>query len=58
MQNVEKEFAVVGIFEQLNQTLTVLEKYIPRFFKGALRTHWNRVEDFSMKFRNLVNLLP
>ena len=52
-QNVEKEFAVVGIFEQLNQTFTVLENYIPRFFKGALSTYWEKVDDISMKFRKV-----
>ena len=40
MYNVEKHYAVVGVIEQLNKTLTVLEHYIPRFFKGALETYW------------------
>ena len=40
MHNVEKHYAVVGVIEQLNKTLTVLEHYIPRFFKGALETYW------------------
>ena len=35
MYNVEKSYAVVGVLEELNKTLTVLEHYIPRFFKGA-----------------------
>ena len=39
MQNVERHYAVVGVIEQLNKTLTVLEHYIPRFFKGALDTY-------------------
>ena len=39
MQNVERHYAVVGVIEQLNKTLTVLEHYIPRFFKGALHTY-------------------
>ena len=34
-ENVEKHYAVVGVLEELNKTLTVLEHYVPRFFKGA-----------------------
>ena len=40
MQNVERHYAVVGVIEQLNKTLTVLEHYVPRFFKGALESYW------------------
>ena len=39
-ENVEKHYAVVGLLEDLNKTLTVLEHYVPRFFKGALKTYW------------------
>ena len=42
MENVEKHYAVVGILEDLNKTLTVLEHYVPRFFKGALHTYWSK----------------
>uniref|UniRef100_A0A1I8PRZ0 Heparan sulfate 2-O-sulfotransferase pipe n=1 Tax=Stomoxys calcitrans TaxID=35570 RepID=A0A1I8PRZ0_STOCA len=34
-QNIEREYAVVGSWEDTNITLTVLEHYIPRFFRGA-----------------------
>jgi len=34
-QNVEKYYAVVGVLEEMNKTLAVLEAYIPRFFTGA-----------------------
>ena len=40
MEHVEKNYAVVGILEEMNKTLTVLEHYVPRFFKGALNTYW------------------
>lgn len=33
-RNVEQEYAVVGSWEETNITLTVLEKYVPRFFDG------------------------
>lgn len=32
---VESQYAVVGVLEDMNTTLTVFEKYIPRFFQGA-----------------------
>lgn len=32
---VESQYAVVGVLEDLNTTLTVFEKYIPRFFSGV-----------------------
>uniref|UniRef100_A0A1A9WGB5 Heparan sulfate 2-O-sulfotransferase pipe n=1 Tax=Glossina brevipalpis TaxID=37001 RepID=A0A1A9WGB5_9MUSC len=32
---VESQYAVVGVLEDLNTTLAVLEKYIPRFFQGV-----------------------
>merc|ERR1712001_587479 len=53
MENVEKHYAVVGILEELNKTLTVLEHYVPRFFKGALNTYWNEVHMFSKINRNI-----
>lgn len=34
-QNVERDYAVVGSWEDTNITLTVLEHYIPRFFKNV-----------------------
>ena len=40
-ENVEKHYAVVGVLEELNKTLTVLEHYVPRFFKGALDVYWS-----------------
>ena len=48
MENVEKHYAVVGILEELNKTLTVLEHYVPRFFKGALNTYWSKFLTFVM----------
>ena len=41
-ENVERHYAVVGVLEELNKTLTVLEHYVPRFFKGALDTYWSK----------------
>ena len=45
-ENVEKHYAVVGVLEELNKTLTVLEHYVPRFFKGAKDIYYSK---FSLK---------
>ena len=42
-ENVEKHYAVVGLLEDLNKTLTVLEHYVPRFFKGAMDTYYSEL---------------
>lgn len=43
-ENVERHYAVVGILEEINMTLTVLEHYVPRFFKGAKKLYWDEVK--------------
>merc|ERR1712106_40656 len=52
-ENVEKNYAVVGVLEELNKTLTVLEHYVPRFFKGAKDVYWNEIQKFSKINRNI-----
>jgi len=52
-ENVERHYAVVGVLEELNKTLTVLEHYVPRFFKGALDVYWNQVAKFGNINRNI-----
>jgi len=52
-ENVEKHYAVVGVLEDLNKTLTVLEHYIPRFFKGAKDVYYNQIQKFSKINRNI-----
>jgi len=52
-ENVEKHYAVVGVLEELNKTLTVLEHYVPRFFKGAKDVYWNEINVFSRINRNI-----
>ena len=46
-ENVEKHYAVVGVLEELNKTLTVLEHYVPRFFKGAKDVYWSECNAIS-----------
>ena len=45
-ENVEKHYAVVGVLEELNKTLTVLEHYVPRFFKGAKDVYWSEYSNY------------
>merc|ERR1712110_325760 len=53
MKHVEENYAVVGILEEMNKTLTVLEHYVPRFFKGALNTYWEEIHMYSKINRNI-----
>lgn len=36
---VEENYSVVGVLEDLNTTLSVLENYVPRFFRGVSRIY-------------------
>jgi len=42
--NVEKHYAVVGVLEDFNKTLSVLEHYIPTIFKGSLNIYWETLK--------------
>nr|CAH7731150.1 unnamed protein product [Callosobruchus chinensis] len=44
---VEKHYAVVGVLEDMNTTLSVLEKYIPRFFEGSSDVYWNEISRYN-----------
>jgi len=52
-ENVGRHYAVVGILEDLNMTLTVMEHYLPRFFRGARQTYWEHVKKFSSINKNI-----
>ncbi|XP_030081823.1 heparan sulfate 2-O-sulfotransferase pipe isoform X1 [Drosophila hydei] len=41
---VEQQYAVVGVLEDFNTTLSVLEKYVPRFFEGVRDIYANSAE--------------
>ena len=56
MENVEKHYAVVGVLEDLNKTLTVLEHYIPRFFKGAKDVYYSKCSVTDGKYMQSFNL--
>ena len=50
-KNIEKHFGVVGVLEDFNKTLTVLENYIPMFFRGVTKVYWSK---FSWIKRKIV----
>lgn len=37
--NIENEYTVVGVLEEMDQTLTALDKFLPRFFTGAAQLY-------------------
>ncbi|XP_032789191.1 heparan sulfate 2-O-sulfotransferase 1 [Daphnia magna] len=39
---IEHEYSVVGILDKMNETLHVLERYIPRFFSGSAKIYYSR----------------
>jgi dermatan/chondrotin sulfate uronyl 2-O-sulfotransferase UST len=41
--NVDRYFKVVGVLENLNETLAVLEKRIPRYFDGLQDMYFNEL---------------
>ncbi|XP_017041507.1 heparan sulfate 2-O-sulfotransferase pipe isoform X7 [Drosophila ficusphila] len=55
-RRVEKEYSVVGTWEERNITLTVLEKYIPRFFNHARFLF--KLHSKSIRNRNRNNRKP
>ncbi|XP_050742005.1 heparan sulfate 2-O-sulfotransferase pipe isoform X8 [Drosophila biarmipes] len=46
--NVEREYAVVGSWEDTNVTLAVLEAYIPRYFANARSVYYSTTEKFTI----------
>ena len=51
-ENVMKNYPVVGVLENFNQTLHVLEQILPQYFKGATEAFYNPV--FKMdRFSNV-----
>ena len=50
---VETQYSVVGVLEDLNTTLAVFEKYIPRFFAGAREIYYNEIRSLDKINKNL-----
>ena len=52
--NVEKYYSVVGITENMQETLTVMEAKLPRFFDGAYDTYFN--DELILQNKNVNHL--
>ncbi|XP_044570412.1 heparan sulfate 2-O-sulfotransferase pipe [Drosophila ananassae] len=57
-QNVERDYSVVGSWEDVNVTLTVLEHYIPRFFKGVTDLYYEPEVGLAFKKMNTNHWKP
>ena len=42
MTNVESFYSVVGVLEEMENSLEVMEALIPKFFQGALQIYRKR----------------
>jgi hypothetical protein len=51
-RNVEEHYAVVGILEEMDLTLQVLENYVPRFFSGATKVYYGPSDATNIHFMN------
>lgn len=49
---VETQYSVVGVLEDMNTTLSVLEQYIPRFFAGATEIYYNEIKTNNINKNN------
>lgn len=56
-EHVERDYAVVGSWEDTNITLTVFERYIPRFFRGAKLMYESRLTKSHLPNAVAVNPL-
>ncbi|XP_020815966.1 heparan sulfate 2-O-sulfotransferase pipe-like, partial [Drosophila serrata] len=57
-QNVERDYSVIGSWEDVNVTLTVLEHYIPRFFKGSTDVYYEPIKGLAFKKQNTNHWKP
>jgi dermatan/chondrotin sulfate uronyl 2-O-sulfotransferase UST len=44
-ENVEKHYAVVAVLEEMNKSLYVFEKYIPKFFRNSRNLYDNLMKN-------------
>jgi len=52
-RSVEQHYAVVGVLEDFNVTLTVFEHYVPRFFKGASDVYYGNDDYYRNRARRI-----
>ena len=47
-KNVEQHFAVVGIYERLEESVSVLEEKLPEVFKGVKTISFDNIGKFNV----------
>lgn len=45
--NIEQHYSVIGLKEEFEKTFILLEKYLPRFFKGSLKFYKDVYVNYS-----------
>ena len=52
--NIERSYSVVGVMEQMEKSLHVMEHYMPRYFNGAsdIYTNWSKVNSNQHSAQN------
>lgn len=51
-ENIEKHYAFVGILEELDDSLQLMEILIPRYFNKAKSVYKNPVQSYKFSFSN------
>ncbi|XP_052843963.1 heparan sulfate 2-O-sulfotransferase pipe isoform X6 [Drosophila gunungcola] len=57
-QIVERDYSVVGSWEDVNVTLSVFENYIPRFFKGSTELYYEPIKGLAFQKANTNHWKP
>ena len=57
LTNFEKRFVVAGVLENFNQSIQVLEHYLPRYFKGLTNLLETNPELLQTNRKDLLTLL-
>ena len=57
-RNVEKYYAVVGVTEEMETSMIVFEKFIPKYFRNALRFYHEFMRATNNQGRNMNIFRP
>jgi len=56
--NVEKYYAVVGVLEKWQETLQVLEEYVPMFFRNVRKVHKDNLREMVKNANTIKPKIP
>ncbi len=57
-ENVERHYSVVGVLEQFDKSLEVLEEFVPFYFRDARRVYRGTVKENFHENRNSMKRRP